>query len=154
MSLSFMNSSSHRLSIVREGDLVASTYGEQDASLHRAEVLAVREDGVELFFLDYGDGDIKLVTDLLRLKSTYLSLPYQAVHCSLARIGPRGDKWADEAVHMFEGLVGSASEVVVWASLVGWEVVDEELLPSISLKSKGGRDVAGELVRKGHAVWL
>jgi hypothetical protein len=44
---------------------------------------------VNIYFVDYGDEEIKMHTEICRLKIEFLQLRHQAIECGLARVMPK-----------------------------------------------------------------
>uniref|UniRef100_A0A915KY15 Tudor domain-containing protein n=1 Tax=Romanomermis culicivorax TaxID=13658 RepID=A0A915KY15_ROMCU len=72
-------------------------------------------DEVLVKFVDYG-GYLKLpANDLRQIRSDFMTLPFQAVECTLARVKPINDDiWASESVSFFESCIyGKIVEALV-----------------------------------------
>uniref|UniRef100_A0A2K6UXL7 Tudor and KH domain-containing protein n=1 Tax=Saimiri boliviensis boliviensis TaxID=39432 RepID=A0A2K6UXL7_SAIBB len=96
------------------GDIVAAPLP-TNGSWYRARVLGTLENGnLDLYFVDFGDNGDCPLKDLRALRSDFLSLPFQAIECSLARIAPSGDQWEEEALDEFDRLTHCAD----WKPLV------------------------------------
>ncbi|NWZ98979.1 TDRKH protein, partial [Nesospiza acunhae] len=102
---------------VRPGDIVAAPYLD-DGEWYRARVLGTLDNGhLELYYVDFGDNGQAPPEALRALRSDFLSLPFQAIECSLAGIvpsGERGGSWPEAALQEFDRLTGCAQ----WAPLV------------------------------------
>ena len=73
----------------------------QDKQFYRAEVLCVNNNGtVDVRFVDFGNREMILVSQVQHIRPIYLTLPIQAVHFSLAGVVPCGQalSWNDSAV--------------------------------------------------------
>ncbi|XP_029619833.1 tudor and KH domain-containing protein-like isoform X1 [Salmo trutta] len=72
------------------GDIVAALYRDY-STWNRARVLRVMCSGlVDLDYVDFGDS-IEQPRDSLRsMRSDFLSLPFQAIECSLSGVNPAG----------------------------------------------------------------
>uniref|UniRef100_A0A3Q2GPP4 Tudor and KH domain containing n=1 Tax=Cyprinodon variegatus TaxID=28743 RepID=A0A3Q2GPP4_CYPVA len=137
------------------GDIVAAPYRDNN-SWNRAKVLGVLGSGlVDLYYVDYGDNG-ELSRDRLRsLRSDFLSLPFQAIECSLAGVRPKGDVWTEAALDAFEQLTYCANWTPLQAKLCSYSHSDVSSWPNVKLydNSKGKvLDIGEELIRLGHAV--
>ncbi|NWQ84897.1 TDRKH protein, partial [Columbina picui] len=143
------------LCAVQAGDIVAAP-SPQGGEWHRARVLGVRGDGgVGLHYVDFGDNGEAPPEALRALRSDFLSLPFQAIECSLAGIGPAGDTWDEAALAAFQRLTHCARGTPVLATVTSYS--QSGLCPRPSVRLLGlhhgqSLDVAAELVRLGHAV--
>ncbi|CAB1338148.1 unnamed protein product, partial [Coregonus sp. 'balchen'] len=99
--------------------------------LEQARVLGVMGSGlVDLDYVDFAD-NIELPRDSLRsMRNYFLSLPFQAIECSLAGVNPAGEVWSEEALDDFDCLT-----VQLYDNTEGKTV-----------------DLGEELVSLGHAV--
>ncbi|XP_075536771.1 uncharacterized protein LOC142571930 isoform X1 [Dermacentor variabilis] len=72
-------------------------------SWYRGEVQKILNDEeVVVFFHDYGDSEICRLNELLEPLSWMMQLPYQALLCSLAGIGPTSQEWSPKAQCVLE----------------------------------------------------
>ncbi|XP_009475498.1 PREDICTED: tudor domain-containing protein 7-like, partial [Nipponia nippon] len=79
------------LASAQAGDIVAAPYGDS-SDWYRARVLGTLENGnLDLYYVDFGDNGEAPREALRALRSDFLSLPFQAIECSLADLGNRGD---------------------------------------------------------------
>ncbi|XP_065509805.1 tudor and KH domain-containing protein [Caloenas nicobarica] len=143
------------LSTVQAGDIVAAP-SPDGGEWHRARVLGVRGDGsVGLHYVDFGDNGKAPPEALRALRSDFLSLPFQAIECSLAGIGPAGDTWDEAALAAFQRLTHCARWTPVLATVTSYSQFGLCPRPSVrlfGLHHGQSLDVAAELVRLGHAV--
>ncbi|KAK1190036.1 TDRKH protein, partial [Pygoscelis papua] len=80
------------LSTVRAGDIVAAPYMDS-SDWYRARVLGTLENGnFDLYYVDFGDNGEAPHEALRALRSDFLSLPFQAIECSLAGVAPAGER--------------------------------------------------------------
>ncbi|KAM9624103.1 tudor and KH domain-containing protein isoform 4-T4 [Morphnus guianensis] len=89
----YYRSSGHaaELSTVQAGDIVAAPYMD-GSDWYRARVLGTLENGnFDLYYVDFGDNGEAPREALRALRSDFLSLPFQAIECSLAGILPAGE---------------------------------------------------------------
>ncbi|XP_004693759.1 PREDICTED: tudor and KH domain-containing protein [Condylura cristata] len=142
---------------VNVGDIVAAPLP-ANGSWYRARVLGTLENGnLDLYFVDFGDNGDCPVGELRALRSDFLSLPFQAIECSLARIAPSGEQWEEEALDEFDRLTHCADWKPLVAKISSYVQTGTSTWPKIYLydTSNGKKlDIGLELVRKGFAVEL
>ncbi|XP_019901773.1 tudor and KH domain-containing protein isoform X1 [Esox lucius] len=144
-----------RVETIVVGDIVAAPYRDH-GTWNRARVLGVLGSGlVDLYYVDFGDNG-ELPRDSLRsMRSDFLSLPFQAIECSLAGVKPAGEAWSEEALDDFDRLTWVAEWRPLLAKLCSYSHSEISSWPSVQLyDSKDGKtvDLGEELVRLGHAV--
>lgn len=153
----------HELSSVVEGDIVATQFSDDD-SFYRARVVAYKEDSydvtkstVDLDFVDFGDCEERIVSEVFSIKTDFLRLKFQAVQCSLAKLKPApGCEWSEEAIAQFESLSHCAQWKVLWAKVVEYTAGSRgHLVPCLELIDTLGtsvdRNLGHELVKLGLA---
>ncbi|KAG7324946.1 hypothetical protein KOW79_011262 [Hemibagrus wyckioides] len=145
----------HRVEAIVVGDIVAAPY-QDHGTWNRARVLGVLSSGlVDLYYVDFGDNG-ELPRDHLRsLRSDFLSLPFQAIECSLAEVQPAGDFWTEDALDDFERMTYCAQWKPLLAKLCSYSHTEMSSWPSVKLydNSQGKAvDLGEELIRLGHAV--
>ncbi|XP_060796172.1 tudor and KH domain-containing protein isoform X2 [Neoarius graeffei] len=145
----------HRVDAIVVGDIVAAPY-QDHGTWNRARVLGVMSSGlVDLYYVDFGDSG-ELPRDQLRsLRSDFLSLPFQAIECSLAEVRPAGDFWTEDALDDFERLTYCAQWKPLLAKLCSYSHTEMSSWPSVKLydNSQGKAvDLGEELIHLGHAV--
>ncbi|XP_037354495.1 tudor and KH domain-containing protein [Talpa occidentalis] len=142
---------------VNVGDIVAAPLP-TNGSWYRARVLGTLENGnLDLYFVDFGDNGECPVGDLRALRSDFLSLPFQAIECSLARIAPSGEQWEEAALDEFDRLTHCADWKPLVAKISSYVQAGASTWPKIYLydTSNGKKlDIGLELVRKGYAIEL
>ncbi|KAI4590305.1 hypothetical protein MJG53_001354 [Ovis ammon polii x Ovis aries] len=142
---------------VHVGDIVAAPLP-TNGSWYRARVLGTLENGnLDLYFVDFGDNGDCPLRDLRVLRSDFLSLPFQAIECSLARIAPSGEQWEEEALDEFDRLTHCADWKPLVAKISSYVQSGLSTWPKIYLydTSDGKKlDIGLELVRKGYAIEL
>ncbi|XP_032699565.1 tudor and KH domain-containing protein isoform X1 [Lontra canadensis] len=142
---------------VHVGDIVAAPLP-TNGSWYRARVLGTLENGnLDLYFVDFGDNGDCPLKDLRALRSDFLSLPFQAIECSLARIAPSGEQWEEEALDEFDRLTHCADWKPLVAKISSYVQTGISTWPKIYLydTSNGKKlDIGLELVRKGYAIEL
>ncbi|KAM8921538.1 LOW QUALITY PROTEIN: tudor and KH domain-containing protein [Pelodytes ibericus] len=93
---------------IQVGDIVAAPF-RTDKSWYRAEVVDFNDNGnVDLYYVDYGDSWVTSKEILFPLRSDFLSLPFQAIECSLTGIAPVDGEWTNLALDMFDDLTHCA----------------------------------------------
>ncbi|XP_050840775.1 tudor and KH domain-containing protein [Serinus canaria] len=136
---------------VRPGDIVAAPYLD-DGEWYRARVLGTLDNGhLDLYYVDFGDNGEAPPEALRALRSDFLSLPFQAIECSLAGIVPNGGTWPQAALEEFDRLTGCAR----WAPLVARICSYGPAGPCLRLFTHcqgQSLDVGAELIRLGYAV--
>ncbi|ELV10730.1 Tudor and KH domain-containing protein [Tupaia chinensis] len=139
------------------GDIVAAPLP-ANGSWYRARVLGTLENGnLDLYFVDFGDNGDCPLKDLRALRSDFLSLPFQAIECSLARIAPSGEQWEEEALDEFDRLTHCADWKPLVAKISSYVQTGISTWPKIYLydTSNGKKlDIGLELVHKGYAIEL
>ncbi|XP_059470167.1 tudor and KH domain-containing protein homolog [Neocloeon triangulifer] len=113
---------------------------------------------LDVFFVDYGDDETKVQSDVYNLNSQFLRLRHQAIECTLAGIVPNGGVWTEEATDLFAELTYASRWKVVMAKVQGFREQPKERasspIPQVVLVDTSGPedvDVAVELVKHGFA---
>ncbi|KAM9837608.1 tudor and KH domain-containing protein isoform 2-T2 [Aulostomus maculatus] len=155
MNLFYNSCSSTRVETIVMGDIVAAPYRDH-GTWNRARVLGVLASGlVDLYYVDFGDNGELPRDSLFRMRSDFLSLPFQAIECNLAGVRPKGEVWSEAALDAFEQLTHCASWRPLQAKLCSYSHSEISSWPSVKLyDSSQGKtvDIGEELVRLGHAV--
>ncbi|XP_064257713.1 tudor and KH domain-containing protein [Passer domesticus] len=140
---------------VHAGAIVAAPYRD-DGEWYRARVLGPLDNGhLELYYVDFGDNGQAPPEALRALRSDFLSLPFQAIECSLAGIVPSGGSWPEAALQEFERLTGCARWCPLVARICSYGPARTCPRPRLRLfAQRHGQslDVGAELVRLGYAV--
>ncbi|NWV02663.1 TDRKH protein, partial [Ptilonorhynchus violaceus] len=140
---------------VRPGDIVAAPYLE-DGEWYRARVLGTLDNGhLDLYYVDFGDNGEAPPEALRALRSDFLSLPFQAIECSLAGIVPKGNAWEEAALDEFDRLTHCAQWTPLVARISSYSQSGLCPRPSVRLFTEiqgQSLDVGAELVRLGYAV--
>nr|XP_033780628.1 tudor and KH domain-containing protein isoform X2 [Geotrypetes seraphini] len=148
-------SQSSELLSVGVGDIVAAPYI-HDRLWYRAKVLGILDNGnLDLYYVDFGDNGEASLEELRVLRSDFLSLPFQAIECSLSGIGPAGEQWSEEALNEFDQLTYCAEWKPLLAKLSSYSQTGVCTWPQVQLYDfSDGKslEVGQELVRLGHAV--
>ncbi|XP_037610991.1 tudor and KH domain-containing protein isoform X1 [Sebastes umbrosus] len=149
------NPTEQRVETIVVGDIVAAPYHEH-GTWNRAKVLGVLASGlVDLYYVDFGDNGELPRDSLCRMRSDFLSLPFQAIECNLAGVRPKGEMWTEAALDEFERLTYCACWRPLQAKLCSYSHSDISSWPSVKLydNSQGKTvDIDEELIRLGHAV--
>ncbi|KAF3859072.1 hypothetical protein F7725_021471, partial [Dissostichus mawsoni] len=144
----FYNSSNptdQRVETFVVGDIVAAPYHDH-GTWNRARVLGMLGSGmVDLYYVDFGDNGELPRDSLCRVRSDFLSLPFQAIECNLAGVRPKGEEWSEAALDDFELLTYCASWSPLQAKLCSYSHSDISSWPSTL-------DIGEELIWRGHAV--
>ncbi|XP_032938599.1 tudor and KH domain-containing protein isoform X2 [Catharus ustulatus] len=140
---------------VQPGAIVAAPY-EADGEWYRARVLGPLDNGhLELYYVDFGDNGQAPPEALRALRSDFLSLPFQAIECSLAGIVPNGPSWPEVALDEFDRLTQCAQWAPLLARICSYSQGGACPRPSVRLFARRhgqSLDVGAELVRLGYAV--
>ncbi|NXE85881.1 TDRKH protein, partial [Cochlearius cochlearius] len=143
------------LSAVHAGDIVAAPYTDS-SDWYRARVLGTLENGnFDLYYVDFGDNGEAPREALRALRSDFLSLPFQALECSLAGVAPAGDEWAEAALDEFDRLTRCAMWEPLVAKISSYVPSGLCTRPKVrlyALRRGESLDVGAELVRLGYAV--
>ncbi|NXC28529.1 TDRKH protein, partial [Campylorhamphus procurvoides] len=140
---------------VRPGDIVAAPYLD-DGDWYRARVLGMLDNGHwDLYYVDFGDNGEAPPENLRALRGGFLSLPFQAIECSLAGIAPSGSGWEEAALQEFERLTHCAQWTPLVAQICSYSHSGLCPRPSVRLFAHHhgqSLDVGAELIRLGYAV--
>ncbi|POI23542.1 hypothetical protein CIB84_012710, partial [Bambusicola thoracicus] len=143
------------LEAVQAGDIVAAPYTDS-SNWYRAQVLGTLENGnFDLYYVDFGDNGEAPREALRVLRSDFLSLPFQAIECSLAGIVPVGEQWDEAALDAFERLAYCAQWKPLTAKISSYTQAGLSTWPRITLfdvHHGESLDIGAELVRLGHAA--
>ncbi|XP_073684889.1 tudor and KH domain-containing protein isoform X2 [Garra rufa] len=148
-------SQEHRVETIIVGDIVAAPYRDH-GTWNRARVLGIVGSGlVDLYYVDFGDNGELPREHLRSMRSDFLSLPFQAIECSLAGVRPAGEVWTEAALDDFEHMTYCAEWKPLLAKLYSYSHSEISSWPSVKLydNSQGkALDLGKELIRLGHAV--
>jgi len=93
------------------GEIVAALH--EDQRFYRARIIDYDEDSIELhsdlrkdqrakvFFVDYGRSTYVDIADIRTINPDHLSLPFQAIECSLADVGPAKKGWQEASKTLY-----------------------------------------------------
>ncbi|GBM55370.1 Tudor and KH domain-containing protein [Araneus ventricosus] len=158
------NKEKFRPNYINVGDVVAAIF-EVDNSWYRAQVVEVSGEGndkkISLFYLDFGDS-ADVSPDLVCLiKPDFLSIPFQAIECSLYDVAPIGEEWTEEALDEFEKMAYVARWKIVMAKPIqkptqNGEKLDNsiQLVQVIDTNTDRNIDISEELVVRGFAKFV
>ncbi|XP_072523999.1 tudor and KH domain-containing protein-like isoform X2 [Salminus brasiliensis] len=145
----------HRVEAIVVGDIVAAPYRDH-GTWNRARVLGILGSGlVDLYFVDFGDNGELPRDQLCSMRSDFLSLPFQAIECSLAGVNPVGEVWTEEALDDFDRVTYCAEWKPLLAKLCSYSHSEMSSWPSVKLyDNRQGKivDLGEELISLGHAV--
>uniref|UniRef100_A0A8C6T5S0 Tudor and KH domain containing n=1 Tax=Neogobius melanostomus TaxID=47308 RepID=A0A8C6T5S0_9GOBI len=148
------NPTDQRVEAVVVGDIVAAPY-QDHGTWNRARVLGALPSGlVDLYYVDFGDNGELPRDRLRRMRSDFLSLPFQAIECNLAGVKPKGDSWSELALDDFDRLTHCALWRPLQAKLCSYSHSEISSWPSVKLYdcTEGKTvDIGEELVQLGHA---
>ncbi|KAK2876265.1 hypothetical protein Q8A67_020361 [Cirrhinus molitorella] len=148
-------SQEHRVETIIVGDIVAAPYRDH-GTWNRARVLGILGSGlVDLYYVDFGDNGELPREHLRSMRSDFLSLPFQAIECSLAGVRPAGEVWTEAALDDFERMTYCAEWKPLLAKLYSYSHSEISSWPSVKLydNSQGkALDLGKELIHLGHAV--
>ncbi|NXK49304.1 TDRKH protein, partial [Chauna torquata] len=153
----YYEGSSHAAELVtiQAGDIVAAPYVDS-SNWYRARVLGTLENGnFDLYYVDFGDNGDAPREALRALRSDFLSLPFQAIECSLARIVPAGDNWDEAALDEFDRLTHCAQWKPLVAKISSYIQSGLCTRPHVTLydvQHGENLDIRAELVRLGYAA--
>jgi len=93
------------------GELCVAKYSKDD-KWYRARITSVREDELQVFFVDYGNSEWTREGHVKRILPHFLHLPFQALECFLGNVEPVSDTgengkisdWSAEAMTIFKAL--------------------------------------------------
>uniref|UniRef100_H0XKE4 Tudor domain-containing protein n=1 Tax=Otolemur garnettii TaxID=30611 RepID=H0XKE4_OTOGA len=140
---------------VQIGDIVAAPLL-TNGSWYPAQILGILENGnYDLHYVDFEDNGDCPLKDLRALRSAFLSLTFQAIECSLARITPSGEQWEEETLDEFDRLSRCAGWKPPVAEISSYVHSGASTWPKIYLydTSSGEKLYIGlEFVRKGYAI--
>ncbi|XP_069024649.1 tudor and KH domain-containing protein isoform X1 [Embiotoca jacksoni] len=149
------NPTEQRVETIVVGDIVAAPYLDH-STWNRAQVLGVLGSGlVDLYYVDFGDNGELPRDGLRRMRSDFLSLPFQAIECNLAGVRPKGEVWTEAALDDFDRLTYCASWRPLQAKLCSYSHSEISSWPNVKLydNSEGKTvDIGEELIQLGHAV--
>jgi len=87
-----------------------------DDRWYRAKLVSMSDEhrrSLSVEFVDYGNTELVDASYVHRLRSRYLTLPVQALHCRLSEVIPvTGSDWSDDAAAFFEEQLGDSVNAV------------------------------------------
>ncbi|XP_063295944.1 tudor and KH domain-containing protein [Pelobates fuscus] len=140
---------------IQLGDIVAATFY-NDKFWYRAEVQGFLDNGnVDLYYVDYGDSWTTSVENLFPLRSDFLSLPFQAIECSLTGITPVDGKWTEMSLDVFDELTHCAKWKPLCAKICSFPSPGVSRCFHIQLYDTSTEpilDIGPELIKQGFAI--
>lgn len=136
---------------VKIGDYVAAPF-ENDVSWYRAKVMEIKDDELDLFYMDYGDSGYLTKDKVRPLSAEYLQLPIQSIECRLARVKPNGEQWSEESIDKFEDLTYACKWKVLMAKAESYSGSTPHLT-LIDTNSEKDVNINEEVVNQGFGVW-
>ncbi|XP_070535369.1 serine-rich adhesin for platelets-like isoform X2 [Ptychodera flava] len=136
------------------GDIVSVPF-KHDDDWYRARITKIEENEVSVYYVDFGDDGVIDLDKVHKLRSDFLSLPFQAMECFLANVEPIGDEWTEKATDDFENLTYCAKWKVLMAKILSYKQTEKGLLPCVELiDTNGPQDVNinQKMVALGYAV--
>lgn len=163
------NKELHKLEEPNIGEIVAAVFS-FDFKWYRAEIVSIKtnEDKkvAQLYYVDYGDTDDVLLSEIYELRTDFLRLRFQAIECYLAKIKPKEGDWTFEACDSFDELTHLAQWKKLRAHVNGYRERDTSPygrvkregspIPGVDLYDVNNSediDIGLELVKQGHAVF-
>ncbi|CAG0891568.1 unnamed protein product, partial [Darwinula stevensoni] len=130
---------------VSPGDFLVSLYHE-DESWYRAQVLSVKDNGIEVIFVDYGNTSIVTLQEIRLCKEDFsaATIPPFAHKAGLA-LDPMAKEWSNDATRLLLEFVEGGEKVMI---LRGVEVSDTYQVSSL-VDNK--MDIVQSLIQKGLA---
>ena len=134
----------------RVGELCVVSHCE-DQQYYRAEVTCVNNNGTaDVRFVDYGQREMVLLSQVQHIEPVFLTLPLQAVHFSLVGVAPSGHalSWADDAIAYLKNKIlnKKLDARLVSTSRQGIHSV------TLSNSANGGKSVVEEMINHGWCV--
>jgi len=155
------NQEFHKVEEVAVGDIVVTSFS-GDSSFNRAKIVRVEENEydssktlVDLDFVDFGDFEVKEITQIYSMKPEFLKLKFQAVLCKLAHVRPpEGDMdYSEECMSTLENLTHCAQWKPVLARILSQDVKSESegnpAVVELFQSSSQGVNIGVELARAG-----
>ena len=106
----------------------------------------------KVFFVDSGVSADVSSSDMADCRVEFVErLPFQAVRCSLAQVGPVGKEWSSE---VGDKLFEITRDLDTDEALVLEYIVVEKLSDSYRVKLRNGLNLAQDLVQERLADWL
>uniref|UniRef100_H9GCQ2 Tudor domain-containing protein n=1 Tax=Anolis carolinensis TaxID=28377 RepID=H9GCQ2_ANOCA len=125
------------------GDLVAARHSD-DSCWYRAKVLDILENkNLDLYYVDFGDNGEAPLEKLRPLRSDFLSLPFQAIECSLAGVAPAGGRWEEAALNEFDRLTHCAEWKLLVAKICSYVPSGSTTWPHVRLYDTSTDQVRG-----------
>ena len=108
------------------------------------------EEIVRVFLVDTGMSLEVLSSDIAECMVEYVErMPFQAIMCTLAQIGPTGKEWSSEAGRIFDMTRDMDTDEAMMIDCVVVEIVEDQY----KVKLRNGLNLAQDLVDSGLAEW-
>ena len=117
----------------------------EDGVWYRARVLNITPDAYLLQFIDYGNCEVVNLDEVAPCPAEFLTVPVQAVCCSIADIAPLGDGWDPEAT-MF--LKTFCKDKLLSMAVVE-HTVENTTVRLVDTTTSEDKDVSSELIKLG-----
>ncbi|XP_068610958.1 tudor domain-containing protein 1 [Brachionichthys hirsutus] len=123
-------------------DTVCCAQFSEDKQWYRAKVLAYSsEERVCVGYLDFGNSEEVDLSRLLPISASLLSLPLQALPCSISGVQPIGEHWSEDCV---TALQRRLSNRILWVEIQG--ELEGKALVAMSDKASDPQADIGELL--------
>ena len=144
------------MSSVAIGTTVAAQYSE-DGSWYRAKILDVNNDNISVLFIDYGNGEVVTMDKIQPIDDQFISLPAQAIHCSIT--GHTQRTYSPEIVATFTDTIYEQEGCIVvqlvkedGLHIVQLETASGELLDHMFTPTPDAEDVSVDDVPSNGAI--
>ena len=144
------------ISSVTMGSIVAAQYSE-DESWYRAKVISVDDDSVSVLFIDYGNSEAVAMEKIQPIDNQFLSLPAQAIHCSITADTQR--TFSSDVIATFEETVYEQEATIIVQQviedglhIVQLETASGELLDNLLAPTLDNEDTNIEDVPSNGAI--
>ena len=137
-------------SSVAKGDLCCAKFS-KDGCWYRAQVEEVSDTHCMVHFLDFGNTDRVVWSDVVQCPAECASVPVQAVRCALYGVIPHGSKWSPSSA---EALKELTVDKALYARLLSQCPGGPIHIELIGTSGDKDTDIAAELIAMGLAVPL
>lgn len=131
----------------KAGDVCICRFSE-DGALYRGTVNKLLSgDQASVQFVDYGNTDVAKVADIYEIDEQFLTLPAQAVLCTLNQLlnpSGRGEPWKNDATEFFKAQVSKSETVTVTVA----KVLGKKNVVDVHVPMEGGENSVLELMVK------
>lgn len=147
-------------SAVSVGHFETVTNDEEAREVHHAavtgDIISVEEEDyeVDICFVDYGGYSRVMASSLRQIRADFMSLPFQAIECLLANVGPVNEE-AGWTIESYEELENLTRERMLQGQTVAYSL---EGLPLVYLYQMDQTEdevlINRQLVNRGVAQWV